>query len=171
MINKVTTIALLSSIILLAGCVTTDDTKVTNEAPKNTATEDEVFIDDYEDVIEIVDEDVYGKDITFVNRYPKSIRSYYESYEDETAVSYQTTDDTEEVRSYFNDQLTTDGWELSGESTDFMEYTKETAEGETEYVTIYLDTYKDQGIMEYEIVYEPPYTEDGFDSEDIDFEL
>lgn len=153
----------------------TDSSTNTKDTAKNTSieTEDDFLNleDDTQDTVEVVTEDVYGKDYDFIERYPDSIRSYYESYDGESTVTYQTNDDQEKVREFYNENLNgKDGWELSAESSDYMEYMRSTEKGD-EYMSLYLYVYKDQGITEFELVYEPPYTEEDATSIDEPIEV
>lgn len=107
-----------------------------------------------DDTISVVAGDVYGKDLSGVERYPKSILSYYAHSDDATDVTYQTTASAEQVRTYFQDQLTKAGWKNSEEATDYMEYTKGDKKNQ-EVLTVYFTTYDEQGIVEYELAYEP----------------
>lgn len=173
-----TTLFLLAAPILFAGCSVVNNT--TDQANENTSVSDEVIADDsllYEDEITIVEKDVYGKDLDLVERYPSSLRSYYEAYDDEISVTYQTTDDQEEVRTYFNEQLTAAGWTVDGDATDYTEYYRESDAGE-EYLSVYYYPYESADITEYELYYEPPYTDEDLeedevtvDDEEIDIEL
>ena len=166
---RLSLLALLATGVIITGCTAPEDsaendTNSTNSAAveDNTDALDEVlsdellFEDDYYDETEVVAEDVYGQDIDFIERYPESIRSYYESYDGDLSVTYQTEDDQEAVRTYFNDLLAADGWGLDGDATDYMDYSRDTTAGE-EYVSVYFYPYPDQGITEYELYYEQPY--------------
>lgn len=154
--------------------LTTLGASCTSTTAPTTVTTDEVASEDFffeEDSIEAVAADVYGKDLTVVERYPGSVRSYYSSNEYETDVTYQTTASTEEVRSYFNDTLVAAGWENSEEATDYMEYLKGDDDN-PEIFTVYFTSYDAQGLVEYELVYEPALTEEQLQAlEDEDFEF
>lgn len=132
-----------------AGCT---NPNTTTNANTNTA-----VLDD--EAIAVETTDVYGKDLSDVTRYPDSIRSYYSSNDYETDVTYQTTGSIEQVRQYFNDQLTAAGWTNSEEATDYMEYVKGD-DNNPEIMTVYFTEYKSQGILEYELVYEPALSEE-----------
>jgi hypothetical protein len=93
-----------------------------------------------------------------VERYPASTRSYYAASQYETDVSYQTAATTDDVRQFYNDKLTAAGWTNSEEATDYMEYLKGD-ESNPEILTLYLTDYQAQGIVEYELVYEPALSE------------
>ncbi len=142
-----------SLVLLLAagmGC----NTSTTNTNATNT---DNLLVD--EDAIVVETSDVYGKDIEQVERYPDSIRSYYSKSDYETDVTYQTTADIEDVRAFYNGKLTAAGWTNSEEATDYMEYTKGDDEN-PEIMTVYFTSYDSQGILEYELVYEPALSEE-----------
>lgn len=175
--NKLLTLSLLSGAMLFtAGCLTTNNDTAKSDTTSDQAVDEAALLDDFMDEeVEIVTTDEYGKDLEQVERYPESIRSYYEAYDDEIIVTYQTTDTQEQVREYYNELLPQSGWELDGESTDYMEYIRTTDAGEDEYITLYLYEYTNPAITEYELDYEPPYTESDGDSaaddELIDLEL
>ncbi len=66
---------------------------------------------------------------------------------------------------------------MTEEATDYMEYMKGDDDNPGIF-TLYLTTYKDQGMLQYELVYEPPYTEEQLaefeaeeDLEDFEIEL
>lgn len=145
---------LLGLVSLGASCTST--TNPTAIPTKDAVDEDILF---EEDALEIVTSDVYGKDLDSVERYPNSIRSYYSSNEYETDVTYQTTATTDDVRAYFNDVLIAAGWENSEEATDYMEYLKGD-EDNPEIFTVYFTNYANQGVVEYELVYEPALTDE-----------
>lgn len=159
----------LSSLLLVTiivsggGCLqkkANDETaqKLTPEAIESGVVVDqEIELD--EELIEVVTEDVYGKDLDLVERYPDSVRSYYASNEYELDVTYQTTASQEDIRAYYDEQLTAAGWTNSEEATDYMEYVKGD-EDNPEILTLYLTEYTEQGIVEYELVYEPALTEE-----------
>ncbi|EKD78644.1 MAG: hypothetical protein ACD_41C00306G0014 [uncultured bacterium] len=141
--------------------------------PTTVTTDDNSAEDIYfeEDSIAVEAADVYGKDLEIVTRYPDSIRSYYSSNEYETDVTYQTTASTEDVRTYYNDAMAAAGWENSEEATDYMEYLKGD-EDNPEIFTVYFTSYDDQGIVEYELVYEPALTDEQLQAlEEEDFEF
>lgn len=167
-----TALFLLAAPLFVAGCTVVNNT--TEQPNENTPNSDEVIVDDsflYEDEITVVEKDVYGKDLDLVERYPNSLRSYYEAYDDEISVTYQTTDDQEEVRSYFNEQLTAAGWTVDGDATDYTEYYRENDAGE-EYLSVYYYPYESTNVTEYELYYEPPYTDEELeDSEEIEVEI
>lgn len=159
-------LSLLGLATLGASCTSTTTPPTTPTAD----TADEAILFE-EDAIEVVASDVYGKDLELIERYPDSIRSYYSSNEYETDVTYQTTATTEAIRSYFNDTLVTAGWENSEEATDYMEYVKGD-EDNPEIFTVYFTSYDDQGIVEYELVYEPALTDEQLQAlEEEDFEF
>ncbi len=133
-----------------AGCTKPNDNA-------NSNANETVVLDD--EAIAVETSDVYGKDLTDVTRYPDSVRSYYSSNEYETDVTYQTTGSIEQVRQYFNDQLTAAGWTNSEEATDYMEYTKGD-DSNPEIMTVYFTEYDAQSILEYELVYEPALSEE-----------
>lgn len=141
-------LSLLTLVSVGAGCM--NNTSDTNNA--NTVVLDE-------DAIKVETTDVYGKDIEGVERYPDSIRSYYSSNSYETDVTYQTQATDEQIRQFYNDQLLADGWTNSEEATDYMEYTKGDDEN-PEIMTVYFSEYDAQGILEYELVYEPALSEE-----------
>ncbi len=146
-------IALVPSLLLIgAGCKNQATINANESTDELAETTDVISADDYE--IEIVVADVYGQDLDLVERYPDSIRSYYSSNQYETDATYQTTEDQETIRGFYNDKLTTAGWTNSEEATDYMEYTRGD-EDNPEILTLYLTEYKKQGIVEYELVYEP----------------
>ncbi len=156
---------LLAGTITLAGCLNTvvnDSEKAdTNKNTPATNTK-EVDIDDeedYYDEVEVVTEDAYGKDLAFIERYEGSLRSYYSTNEYETDVSYQTEADQDDVRAFYNDKLIADGWTVSEDATDYMEFLKGD-EDNPEIFTLYLTPYEKQGILEYELVYEPSLSEE-----------
>ncbi len=162
---------LLASSLLATGCVNsiTESTTDTSNSNADAA----VYEDDYYDEIELVDEDVYGKDLTVVERYPDSVRSYYSSNEYETDVTYQTSDDQEAVREFYLDALESDGWEISEDATDYMELLRG-EEDNPEIFTLYLTEYQDQGVLEYELVYEPSLTDEQLEeleAEEDEFDL
>lgn len=126
---------------------------------KQTATTTNTDSEFIEDEIEVVTEDVYGKDLDIVERYPESIRSYYASNEFETDVTYQTEADMEDVRAFYNEKFTGAGWTNSEEATDYMEYVRGD-EDNPEILTLYFTEYKGQSIVEYEVVYEPAFSEE-----------
>lgn len=151
------------SLLILAltgmGCYTT--TNQTSSANKSELEggEDIIMTDDFsydDDTIAVETEDVYGKDLTQIERYPGSIRSYYSSNDYETDVTYQTTEDVETVRQYYNEQLTAAGWTNSEEATDYMEYEKG-SDTALELITVYFTEYNNGDLLEYELVYEPPF--------------
>jgi hypothetical protein len=143
----------LSLILLLAaGMSCSGNTTNTNVANYNTGIVDE-------DAIAVETSDVYGKDIDQIERYPGSIRSYYSKSDYETDVTYQTTAEIEDVRAFYNTKLTDAGWTNSEEATDYMEYVKGDDEN-PEIMTVYLTSYDSQGILEYELVYEPALSEE-----------
>gem|GEM_PF-2743503 len=167
---------LLSVGILISGCSLTD--KVTDQVKKtsnnsnNSSTVSsvdnvaDVFTDENinftEDVdttesdAEIVTSDVYGKDLDMAKRYTNSIRTYFSENELEKDVTYQTTATQEAVRSFYKTELAQD-WKVSEEATDYIEFSKG-SDDNPEYLTVYLTPYKN--ILEYELVYEPAYTEE-----------
>lgn len=159
-------------ILLGVGCTnstTTTDSKTTDTIA---ATDDTELLYD-EDSIEVITEDAYGKDLTVVERYPDSIRSYYAASQYETDVSYQTTASQEDIRQYYTEKLIADGWTNSEEATDYMEYLKGD-ESNPEILTLYLTDYKQQGIVEYELVYEPALSDEELkelEAEDVEFEF
>lgn len=107
---------------------------------------------------DVVTNDVFGEDMTIVQRYPNSIRSYYSKNELETDVTYQTTASQDDIRKFYKDSLTKDTvWTVSEEATDYIEFSKGD-DNNPEYLTVYLTPYKN--ILEYELVYEPPYTDE-----------
>lgn len=165
-----------STALIAAGCSTTEVNNNTNTTAKTTPDDSVVMEDDYYDEIDIVTEDAYGKDLESIVRYPDSIRSYYSASDYETDVSYQTSDDQEKVREFYNDLLLADGWETSEEATDYMEFVRGD-EDNPEIFTLYLTPYEGQNILEYELVYEPSLTDAQLeeleleDSEDFDIEL
>lgn len=162
--------ALISLSVLLtigAGC-SNEKSNVNSTAPTSNTTE----VSNEQDTVEITDDettdttqtdttvvttDVYGEDISTAPRYPNSIRSYYSQNELETAVTYQTTGSQEDIRKYYKDTLTKDTWTVSEEATDYVEFSRGD-ENNPEYLTVYLTSYKN--VLEYELVYEPPYTEE-----------
>lgn len=155
---------LIAGTVVMAGCLSNTNTNTENaNATKNAAVEvDDAEIDyeeDYYDEVEVVTEDAYGKDLTFVERYPESLRSYYSSNEYETDVSYQTTADQDDVRAFYNDKLLAAEWTVSEDATDYMEFVKGDEEN-PEIFTLYLTPYEKQGILEYELVYEPSLTDE-----------
>jgi hypothetical protein len=154
------------SIFTGTGCVnnaaTTKQSNTTADSVSDAVAEEDIIAD--EDVIDpsteelqFVEKDVFGEDLSFVERYPDSIRSYFSKSELETAITYETTADQEQVRKHFSDQLTTNGWENSEQATDYMEFMKGD-ENNPEYLTLYLTPYNNG--LEYELVYEPAYTEE-----------
>lgn len=157
-------------ILLGVGC--TNSTATTNTSATNSTTDDaELLL--AEDSIEVLTEDVYGKDLTVVERYPDSIRSYYAASQYETDVSYQTTASQEDIRQYYTDKLIAEGWTNSEEATDYMEYLKGD-ESNPEILTLYLTEYKQQSIVEYELVYEPALSEEelqALEAEDVESEF
>lgn len=161
----------LSILALLAvggGCVSTTVVEPADSVVDDLDSSD-IYFDD--DVVDVVTADVYGKDLTIVERYPASVRSYYSSNEYETDVTYQTSDSMEDVRSYYNTALTAAGWENSEEATDYMEYLKGD-DANPEIMTVYFTSYDDQAIVEYELVYEPALTAEQLqelENEDADF--
>ena len=144
------------STLALLGVSCSSQPTTTSTSADDLAVSDEASLDLYadEDSIDVVTEDAYGKDLTMVERYPESMRSYYAASEYETDVSYQTTANQEDVRKFYTDTLTAAGWTNSEEATDYMEYLKGD-ESNPEILTLYLTDYKTQGIVEYELVYEP----------------
>lgn len=117
--------------------------------------------------------DVFGEDMELVQRYPDSVRSYYSKNELETDITYQTTASQDDVRKFYKEALTKDNaWTVSEEATDYVEFSRGD-DNNPEYLTVYLTPYKN--LLEYELVYEPPYTEEQLkqlessdDSTDID---
>ncbi|MFA6474592.1 MAG: hypothetical protein WCV88_00135 [Patescibacteria group bacterium] len=159
--KKYTSILPLGLTVLLGlgvGCTTPSTTTNTSA----TSTDETALIAD--DTITVETSDVYGKDIDGVTRYPDSIRSYYSKNDSEADVTYQTTAGVEEVRQYFNDQLTKAGWTNSEEATDYMEYIKGDSQN-PEIMTVYFTEYKTQGVVEYELVDEAAMT----DTAELDF--
>lgn len=156
------------------GCTSPASNDTTNQVTETVNADsltDELYID--EDAVDVVTEDAYGKDLTVVERYPDSIRSYYAASQYETDVSYQTESTQEEVREFYTDTLTNDGWTNSEEATDYMEYLRGD-ESNPEILTLYLTEYKAQGIVEYELVYEPALSEEelqALEAEDAEFEF
>lgn len=126
---------------------------------------DSVSVDNEDDTVDaaqtdtdVVTSDVFGEDMKLADRYPNSIRSYYSKNELETDVTYQTTASQDDVRTFYKDSLTKDAvWTVSEEATDYVEFSKGD-DTNPEYLTVYLTPYKN--ILEYELVYEPPYTEE-----------
>lgn len=157
------TLLLLTVIVSGVGCLQkptdqTSDVPTTTPADEDAiVTEEEISFED--EAIDVVTEDVYGKDLDLVERYPDSVRSYYASNEYESDVTYQTTASQEDIRAYYDEQLTAAGWTNSEEATDYMEYVKGD-EDNPEILTLYLTEYTDQGIVEYELVYEPALTDE-----------
>lgn len=148
----------LSSLLILSGCTNpfaTSEPITNNEAPDDVVYDESVEYPEY-DSVEVVTEDAYGKDFDFAPRYPDSLRSYYEAYTDETTVTYQTTDSSDEVRAYYAQYLQDNGWKLEGDGTDFSEYSREEEAG-TAYLSLYFYDYStEQDILEYELYYEAP---------------
>lgn len=153
----------LSTVLLLgAGCNNKQPSATTTSNTSAEVTDDTVNIDDIyaeSDEIEVVTADVYGKDLEQVVRYPDSLRSYYSSNEYEADVTYQTTDDVEAIRAFYEEKLIADGWTNSEQATDYMEYTRGD-ELNPDIITLYLTTYTTQGLVEYELVYEPALTDE-----------
>ncbi len=154
-----------TTFLLGVGCTTTNTTNTepaTSNENVNVSADGDVDVIDItseEDVVDAVTEDVYGKDLTMVERYPDSIRSYYAASQYETDVSYQTIAEQEDIRKFYTDNLTAAGWTNSEEATDYMEYTKGD-ESNPEIITLYLTEYKTQGLVEYELVYEPALSDE-----------
>ena len=169
---------LLPATVLLAACTgpnkvesnrTSDNSPVESEVGQPEYNSDDLFFDDEAiEEVEVVTEDVYGEDISIVERHPGSIRSYYEAYEGEISVTYQTTVSQEEVRKHFKQELLADGWINDGEGTDFADYSRDGDDGE-EYLSVYYYPYPSQGLLEYELYYESPLEGDEeFDSDGLD---
>lgn len=153
--------------LAVTGCSLTQ-TNSTNTSPVS----EEVSFD--EDFIDVLTTDAYGEDLAIVERYPDSIRSYYATNEYETDVTYQTSASDSDVRTFYDEKLTAAGWENTEEATDYMEYMKGDEEN-PEIFTLYLTPYAGQGLLEYELVYEPALTEAQLeelnDDEEVEFEL
>lgn len=168
----------LLGLVVLAGCTLTN-TNTTNTATSEAsdpALEDELFLDDE---IEVIDEDVFGEDLTVVDRYPESVRSYYSSNEYETAVTFQTEADQDDVREFYLAALDGSEWQQEEIATDYMEFIRGD-EDNPEILTIYFTPYEDEGVLEYELIYEPSLTdeqldeleaEDESDLDDLDLEI
>lgn len=161
-------------LVFAAGCISQNGTSEKTPANANKSSADVELLDESEPEVDLVTEDAYGKDLEQTERYPGSIRSYYEAYDDEISVIYQTVDDQEKIRAYYNELLPKSGWELDGESSDYMEYIRTNEAGEDEYLTLYLYEYTNPVITEYELDYEPPFNEEddsAADEDMIDVEL
>lgn len=150
-----------SMLLLGVGCVPSPSSNTPTPTPVKTNTEIDITSD--EDTTDVVTADVYGKDLDFVERYPDSLRSYYSSNEYETDVTYQTTAGIDDVRAFYDAKLKAAGWTNSEEATDYMEYTRGD-EANPEILTLYLTEYSNQGLLEYELVYEPVLTDDQLDT-------
>lgn len=156
---------LIAGTVVMAGCLSNTNTSVENSNENKNATvevnneADADYDEDYYDEVEVVTEDAYGKDLEFIERYPDSLRSYYSSNEYETDVSYQTTADQDDVRAFYNDKLVASGWTVSEDATDYMEFVKGDEEN-PEIFTLYLTPYEKQGVLEYELVYEPALSDE-----------
>lgn len=145
-------LSLITSLITFIGC-TKAPAPITPEKLDNST----VVVATDADVT-VVTTDAYGKDFPDIARYPNSIRIYYADSELETNVIYQTTAQTEVVRSYFDDLVTKAGWTISSQGTDYMEYTRGDRDN-PEILTVYFTEYATQQLLEYELVYEPALTE------------
>lgn len=145
----------------LSGAANT--TSNTNAVTANTSmmyddTEDE------DDALDVVTEDVYGKDLELVTRYPDSIRSYYVSDDWSQSVSYQTKASADDIRAYYVTALIEQGWEQSEDATDYIEFTKGDSNN-PEIATVWFTEYPKQKLLEYEIDYERALTQAELDEE------
>jgi len=147
--------ALLLVVLLLGGCSLSKKGDDTNTKVKTNT--EAVETDDDEDTIEMATVDAFGEDLKDIPRYAGSIRTYYAEDEEETAVTYETTDAESKVREYYKTTLTEKGWRQTGVATDYSDFEKGD-EANPEILTVYFTQYEDEGILEYELVYSPPLT-------------
>ncbi|MFH0819179.1 MAG: hypothetical protein V1898_04255 [Patescibacteria group bacterium] len=152
-------------VFVLSGCDFNSSNANNNENSNKTAvsSQDEDIIDDTdietEELTAMPTEDVYGEDMTSIDRYPESKRTYYVKDDYETDITYITSDSETKVRDYFLDLLKKDSWENTGVATDYLDFEK----GDTdnpEMLTIYFTPYENSDLLEYEMVYSPPLTEE-----------
>lgn len=147
---------LLLVVLLLtgAGCDLFDKDSKTKTSTKSVSLDEDLGDED----MAMVEEDVFGEDLSDISRYPDSLRSYYAKDQYETDVTYETEDSEEKVREYYEDLLTEQGWTQTGIATDYVDYEKGD-EDNPEMLTIYFTPYE-EGYLEYELVYSPPLTEE-----------
>lgn len=141
--------------VLISGCTLTkkaDDTKTKTTEQTNNAVAD---INSDEDTIEMPTTDAFGEDLADIPRYTGSIRSYYSQDEEETDITYDTTDTEAQVREFYKTTLTAKGWRQTGIATDYIDFEKGD-EANPEILTVYFTQYGT--VLEYELVYSPPLT-------------
>jgi hypothetical protein len=152
-------------IVFASGCSLTDSGKKTN-TNKNSASE-ETSVEEEGDEIVMATEDAFGEDMADIERYPGSIRTYYAKDSGEIDLTYETTDTEQQVRDHYTSYLEGKGWKQTGIATDYIDFEKGD-ENNPEILTVYFTPYEDEGILEYELVYSPPLTEEEL-SEEEDF--
>jgi hypothetical protein len=137
-------------LVMLGGSCSLTEKKDNSVSTENT---------DDEETIEMATTDVFGEDLTDIPRYPSSIRTYYAQDEEETAVTYETQDSETKVRDFYKTTLIEKGWKQVGIATDYIDFEKGDEEN-PEILTVYFTLYEEEQILEYELVYSPPLTEE-----------
>lgn len=95
--------------------------------------------------------DVTGEDLEVATRYPGSVRVKYSKGSDGvTKVSYQTKDPIEKVSAYYNEEMTSSGWQLASSEEDQLKFEKEPSR-----FYVWLSYDKGDRITEYELRYFP----------------
>lgn len=156
-------LAVFAAIVLLtSGCALKDLTK--SNSNKNTNSAKTVTDEEDEETIEMATEDVFGEDMADVERYPDSIRTYYAKDEGEIDITYETQDTEQQVRDYYTKYLQDKGWKQTGIATDYIDFEKGD-ENNPEILTVYFTPYEESGVLEYELVYSPPLTEEELSEE------
>lgn len=159
-IVKIATIyaACILLVVFFSGCVLTEKESAETKNTNQTIVTEESF-DDEEDVLEVAAKDAYGEDLADVARYSDSIRTYYAKDLGEVDITYQTSASEQEIRDYYTSLLEGKGWVQTGVATDYIDFEKGD-ENNPEILTVYLTPYEKQGLLEYELVYSPPLTEE-----------
>ncbi len=103
-----------------------------------------------EEEVTLPSADVTGNDITEVPRYPGSVRTAWNKYEESEKVSYQAKATAAEVGDYYTKLLAEKGWTLTSSTEMDLVFEKEPAR-----CSIVL--YDSDGLTDYSIKYWPEY--------------